>query len=732
MRAPLVLALAALTLAPAALAGWTQAGGGPAHDGRAALGDLDVVAQLPLLPQGWQPADAADPAASLVLETAAGVLALGRDGTACRLALMDVAGPDPAAYAPRPASGPIPCPLGARLVGWDAGAGRALVCVDGVQTAPLLQSWPLDGAAAAWTRAPQADAPDPLALVPASGEAGIWSCRAPALDAGSIVVAFSSAEGRNRVESLALADGQVQWSATVPSSVFLSAPPQAPSTPVGLPGPVQDATGAFAIRSVVLTTTGVVVAGRLDGTNAADAPPGLAWFGHDGMLRGAYSLSPGADPTAATAQTLLATSRASAANGRLAAHLVGSDLFVVDPTNAQGTLTPLGTPSLGQAELASPCWARDTLVVPGEAAAFLVPATDPSALVTWPGFGGGRLQACAVTPTSLWAAVTRSDNGTRTDLLEASLLSARSLRRIPLPLAPADPAALTVLLLPLDDGRLLATAGSDAVLLAPLPATGVAAPTIKAESRYPNADQPATVTVDQPAGASNGTRLLLAWGDGLLEEVAPGRHSHTYGEGGDRVVRLTAVAPDNRTATRTQVLHVGAAAPEPRNFFQWAFAAENQNYTFTVIGLLVTFGGAAIAAAGVARGRNRLGRHLAALDRIRDDGRREPFVAIRELHGFREERRRDLGRGRLEDAQYVVLESAATEVLHLLRQRILGTYVGRVSDRFSHALDLALADGDIDDAEGQGLLGLAGHEADLTAPERDRLAGLVRSWQRVI
>jgi hypothetical protein len=284
---------------------------------------------------------------------------------------------------------------------------------------------------------------------------------------------------------------------------------------------------------------------------------------------------------------------------------------------------------------------------------------------------------------------------------------------------------------PLDNGTLLVYDGSGHA--ATLRATPTAAvPTLGAESEYPATSSPAVVTVDQPSASPNGTRLLLAWGDGRLEDVEPGRLSHTYAGGGDVLVRLTAVYPDNRTATIAMALHVGSSPPPPRSWIDIALAPENQNYTFTTIGITITLVGAILGAVGVHRGRHRLDRHMRALDRLHAAGRRDPFASIHDLHEFREARREDLRKGDLDDGQYTVLESAADRTLQLLRQRILGAFVGRVSDVFTHQLDVALADGALDDEEAQGLLASVDGQTSLDVDERRRLSAMVRAWNKAI
>ncbi|MEA3203677.1 MAG: hypothetical protein QOI63_1356 [Thermoplasmata archaeon] len=711
--------LLALLLVPAAGAAWDQLGGDAAHSGRAAIARLDVVEHVRLVPANAVLAGGG----SGLLEAGDGLLGLARQGATCFLVrVAHLPG------APEQASGNIACPQGARLVAWDAVDQLAMVCVDGPALSPLLQAWRVGGQQPTWTAMPREEVPDAASLLTGQvPQVGPWSCSGAALADGRLYVPFSSSStGRNRIEARAAADGRLAWSTPIPSSFFLQ---QANASLV--PGPVQDLSGAFRAEALVATRTGIVVSGRLDGTGVAGAPPGLAWLSLEGKLQGALTRQPDAQASPGTGSTLFPSSQSPVANGALAAQLLGDSLFVVDPAHAQGTLTKVGNPSLGQSSLAAPCWSRDTLFVPGESAAFVLAATDPSAARTWPGLDGGRLQSCLVSDAGLaWAAVSRVDNGTAVDAVLVDLANARSLLRLPLGLRPQDAAALTVHLLPLADGRVLAweDGGSGALLgkaTAPAPQMGT-------DNLYPAVNSAASVTALPPAGVGNAT-LLLAWGDGFLEQVQPAQElSHVYATAGDRTVTLTAVTPDGRTASATQVLRVGTPAPPPRGLLDILFSPDKQNYTFFGIGLMLTGLGSAYAAVNIHRGRHRLERLLRALDRIRDGGRRDPFKAIRELHGFREERRVDLAKGRLEDAQYTVIEASANMVLELLRQRILGTFVGRLSDRFTSRLDLALMDGAIDAAEDGALLAAVAEEPQLTVDEKERLRALVQSWQRVI
>ncbi len=722
MRPVLVAALLVAALPGAAA--WSQWGGDPAHSGRAALGDLDVLGAQRLLPDGVTLQAGGGPG---LATTPHGVVGLGRQGNSCML----YAGAPPERLAS--ASADIACPLGGRLAAWDDANGRALVCVDGASTDPLLQSWPIGAAQPAWTHAPGLAAPDPLALGAGQGNAdGSWSCRGLAVDGGVAYVPFSSTVGRNRIEAVGLADGTVRWSTSVPADALLQG--TLVGTPPALPDPLGDvvgqSTGAFRMDAVALTTTGVVVSGRLDGNPLAQAPPGVAWLDKDGRLQGSYTLAASAtDTSAAGRSTLFPASQRPSAMGSLAAALVGDGLFLVDPANAQGLVTPIEGAVRSRPDVPGPCWGDDALLVPGESVGFILPSNDLGTVARWPGYGLGRLQECVVSGGIAWVAVTRLDNGTRTDLLAVDLAAGASTLRLPLPLSPTDAGALSVHLTPLGDGRLLAWDDEgQSALLGPDPAA--APPSLSAASDYPGAQAAALLTVDLPDDAPANTTLLLAWGDGKLEVVQPGTASRTYGTGGDRTARLSAIYPDGRTSTLGHTLHVGQSAPETPGLLTVLFSADYQNYTFFAIGVLITVIGSVVTALGVNKGRKRIDRRLRELDHIQDTGRSDPFAAVRALHAYRQDRRRDLAQGHLDDTQYTVLETHADHVLALLRQRILGNFVGRLSERFTHALDTALADGAFDDAETKELENMVASEGDLSVAERDRLRALVRQLHR--
>ena len=246
----------------------------------------------------------------------------------------------------------------------------------------------------------------------------------------------------------------------------------------------------------------------------------------------------------------------------------------------------------------------------------------------------------------------------------------------------------------------------------------------------PPVNHPMQVHLTVPGGAPTVAQVLVGWGDGLLEtKNASDSLARQYTRKGDYDVRATLVYADGRTATATTTAHVGEPKAAALGIVGILFSPEYQNYTFFAIGLLVTATTSAVAAASVTKGRKRIDRRLRELDRVQEQGRRDAFAAVRSLHEYRLARRRDLSQGHLGDTQYTVLEAHADKVLQVLRGRILGSFVGRVSDGFSHALDTALADGAFDVAEAQQLLARVDDEGQLDRREKDLLRTLIGTWK---
>lgn len=757
--AALALSFLALGALPSGQASrWTQWGGDARHAGNLpALGaeSLDVVAHLRITPSG-QLADSRGPG---IIDTPGGPLALVSDGGACHLVRVA----DAARGTIPDVGAPFACPEGARLAGGDLEGQRVAVCIDGASSSDLLQVIETAGGVVLWKAAPTLAAPDvlnppvPLPLptppVQTPVAAGTWRCGGAAYDPDSdaLTLAFASDAGRHHIESFAMGTGKLRWGLAVPITAFGG---QGDPTNGTLPA-ATEASGEFVPTSVTLTDTGFVVAGRVDGATG-NPPPGLAWLDRDGHLKGAYvgtsspsSPAPGvpALPSIPTVPSLPSSpSNAPSANafpaaihatarGNVAAQVLGNQVVLVNPQGSQ-SVSDVGNTAFSAVDLAGAAWGRNGILLATESQVVLVDDFG-NEVARWSGLDGGRVQQVIALDGQFLVLIARATpTAPAVDLLHVGVPFpagevpfAPTLDRIPLPLQPSDPTALHVHLTPLADGRILAwESGGDAVVLAHQAIRAGTGLTLS--DAYPQEKTPVQADIGTPSDAN--TTMLLAWGDGTLEglPVAPGALlGHAFPTTGDHAVRLLTVFPDGLTSTTTVTAHVGGRALERPNLFTTLFDSEHQNYTFFVLGILLTLVGAAVTAVAAIKGRRRLERFLVNLDRIRDAGRSEPLVAIRDLHGYRRGLRVDLASGHLSDAQYSVLDSQVRELLRGLRQRILGSFVGRVSDNFRHALDGALFDGVIEDRERAQLATAAAKEEGLSPTERANLVRLVQSWR---
>lgn len=728
---------------------WTQAGGDEHHSSLADVGraTLDVVRVLRLVPEGQRVADGGDFAVAAVGSQAYYV---GVAGPACSLYRLDVASAsDAAAAEASPLGAPFACPNGARLVAYDDATQHLLVCIDGpangspasglpgtTSTAVHLQAFGLDGAPA-WTLSPAPDVTDLTSVLGQAQQDGIWSCRGPALSGPLAYVPFASDTGQNAIEAVTLATGKQAWAARVPASAFLpnvtfpipNLP--APPSPGGVLPSAQP--GGFVPTSATVTDGGIVVSGRLGGAAASGSPPGIVWFGNDGSgnILGASTITSGQTPAVTTGTTTPASVRA-AARGPSAAQLIGDRLYVVNPAVTLQAEPRSISGASGSTDLPGLAWTRDGILVPVDSGIFLV---DKSARVFAQWIDDdttAHVQQVIATPSTQALVLVTHAGGDRprAELVRVGLrdsLRTPVIDRIPLPLLGTPGDGLSLHMIPLGTDRILAwdTYGNASLLDA---APSVAPVPFTVDGDYPEPQAQLTLKAGVPDDPR--VQLLLSWGDEYPEPglVQAGESvTHTYAEAGDHDIRLTAVYPDNRTATASHTVHVGGTPPDC-GFICVAFRPQNQNYTFFGIGLFITLVGAGFTGLAATRGRRRLERYLRELDRIRQEGRAEPLVGIRDLHTFRAGLRTDLGKGRLHDGQFALIDRQASEILTLLRQRILGAFLGRVGETFRHTLDLALLDGVVEENERDALIEAAHKEKGLSTQERARLVDIIRSW----
>lgn len=272
----------------------------------------------------------------------------------------------------------------------------------------------------------------------------------------------------------------------------------------------------------------------------------------------------------------------------------------------------------------------------------------------------------------------------------------------------------------MDDGTLLLYS-LDGGLFTLGPADPALAPRVAVSTAYPASGEPVTFTVDAPRADTNYT---IAWGDGAITENGSS-WTHRFGGDGTRTVRVTAQFADGRTATTETLVRVGATPPADLNTLQRAFAPENQDLTFGLLGLALTLGAGGIAVLARRRRHSRLRDDLRALARIRDDGRTDPEGAVLALGAYRERLFADLEAGRVDDAQFHTLVARADATFGALRTRLLGPLAGRLTADFRHALDVVLHDGRVDADERVALRAALDAERHATEEERARIVALL-------
>lgn len=447
--------------------------------------------------------------------------------------------------------------------------------------------------------------------------------------------------------------------------------------------------------------------------------PALAWLDLEGRAVGARTY--GTPPPERAGGDLVSTRPVGLSAQGAAAF--DQELVIIDPVNRQPEVVELPAP----AGFPRPVWSREALVVATATGAVVYPAGDLTRPMIWAGYEGSSVEQLILSPPGdAYALVSRpTREGYARDLLRIDLASARTIDRLPLALGePTGGGAPRIL--PLGEGRLLAfTHTGHAALLAP--SAPEMRPLVEVDNLYPAAgeDLQLVAQVDREI-----RELVVAWGDGVLDTASPGAPAtHAYDAPGRRVVRVVAVYPDNRTGTAQTILFVGGTPPQELNAMQRAFAPENQEITFFLLGIAATAVGGGIAFARRTKRKSRLHADLVELDRLREVGRLDPFDAVRRLALFRGRIKGDLANGALDDAQYAALSSEAMRLLGTLRLRLIGGLEGRPSPSFQHMLETALEDGQVSAEEQRALVAALGREPALTEGDRARLGSLIASWR---
>lgn len=743
--------LAALLLTPGAAA-WTQLGGSAYRDGTAILppGPLDVLASYRFL--GEDEALGTGFAASLI-PTPHGILGVLNNfgmapGTCTSFSVQD------------PRTGGLvrqkdrPCVGQETLAAYDPVLDVVLSCMWNYPSAVLLEARDAQTGEVRWAIRGTSDlniAPTPSTsnfnFNPDDDE-DIWHCRGLAVDFATREVFAPFHAGvnppRNRLAVIELDTGKVRWAMEIPASVFTTgfAPPSEPPADLDNGG---DA--GFTAEVVTLTDVGLLVVGDF----RPGSEEGLVWLDRGGNITGA-TLSEG-DARAYVArgsrpEHTPGASEWATASGALGAMAIGDRLLLVNPTARRpiadqrlDTIEPLDLVGLW----APLRWWEQTLLVPLAHSVTAYSSTDLTKTWTWmeslswsvsdvlvvpPGDayvlaaeGFGRDRPAAVfrldlrtgtvvqrLPLPVKAAVFDQGievDGTRTGLLETANQKWYA-RLLPLP----DDQGILVWDGP-GNGVLLGTA--DPALL----------PTLEVGNGFPGPGERVTLTTRVVGGVLAGS-VLVHWGEGPIESVPPDVPvSHQYSTPGIRNVRATAVYPDGRTATAEVLIEVGGTGPQDLTFMQTAFAPENQDATWGVIGLVLVVVGSLVTVGRTYRRRTVLERELKRLHQIQLRSTEDLVGAIRAVDAYRNDLQDAFTKGRFDDAQFSVLEIRVQRLARAFRHRLMSPFEARMSPGFHRLLETCLEDGVLTTAEAKRLLEGLKHEKRVSDGEKLEIARLL-------
>jgi hypothetical protein len=262
-------------------------------------------------------------------------------------------------------------------------------------------------------------------------------------------------------------------------------------------------------------------------------------------------------------------------------------------------------------------------------------------------------------------------------------------------------------------------------------------PALRVDGAYPPAGGPVHLVVEPPAGRV-ATRVLVRWGDGALGETTPGAASgvgaagftfrHAFGTPIRHEVLATAVYEDGLTGTATAVIDVGGTPPPDLNVIQQAFAPENQNFTFGILGVLLAVLGGLYAVVLRHRGRLSLRGLLEELEAVYVAHKANPAACQDRLAAERARFRGLLLAGRLDEGQLGVLERRIDELAGKARLAGVDEELSFLPHGMVMALRDMLADGRVSSWERSRFLDSLAATPGLTEAQRAKAASVLETW----
>ena len=718
---PLLMILVLLPLPTVADAAWNQWGGDPGRSRVAQLPEapLDVLATFQLLEAGSIP-----PVSAGLVDTPYGLTGLavtpatdqgGLQATSqCNLFRLT----DPVAGV-RETLATLPCENGGKMLGYDPVRDLLFLSIEEVLPDEMLRVMDAANGTQVWSTGPTLDVP----ATPGAQDEGEWWLNDLIImgEEGLIYAGFSSKQGRHSIEAIDLATRTSLWQAHLPvQTAFQETLDRLPDAP-----PERDPAHFPTSEMLTLTrtTTGIVAIG--EGPESIGGSV-VAWFGLDGERIGVWDTQTMGEPGERAERTFGQGAWQASANANRAVATVGEQLVYIDPVSPNpGRVDLPRQGESGNIEWPSPLWVGDRVFVPTRHEAF-IHDPDRGEFSHWPGFQRAAIHGMIGSPGGEVLAMADIYGGTGAPdvLVVIDLEQARTVHAIPV----AD----------LGDGRdlLRLTPLSDPPgVLAWHPLTGRAAflgeadaalqPGISLNTTYPAIGEP----LDLQALAPGAEAVFVGWGDGRRARIEPGQTtSNTFHEPGLRTLRVTAVFEDGTTATSEQTLHVGGTPSQDLNLLQQAFARENQDLTFGVLGIVVALAGGLIAVGRRRRQRGILQRELDAIEQAYSMTREDPRACTETVNERRVHCRGLLLDGKIDEGQYAILEKRIEELSGKVRLGILDERFDYLPLGMVRRLEQMLSDGQVSAWEREHFEQVLSQDMFLTEDQKGEVRELVEAW----
>jgi outer membrane protein assembly factor BamB len=277
----------------------------------------------------------------------------------------------------------------------------------------------------------------------------------------------------------------------------------------------------------------------------------------------------------------------------------------------------------------------------------------------------------------------------------------------------------------------LAVAGQDGALALLGRTAASLRPAAQASTAFPPAGQEVRVDLSGTAPGLLGpaTRFRADWGDGSASDwQASPVLTHAYAAAGEREARVWAGNDANQTSSEVVVFHVGSAPPVALSPLQQAFAPENQNLTLFFVGLALTAMAAVPGVARLRRKRSRLREELKALERAYAMTRERPGDCEAALAERKARARGMLLDGKLDEAQFAILEKRIDELRGTLRLGALEGPLRFLPYSMVLALREVLADGRVTAWEREQFLAALERDEHLHPEQKQKVRAQLDAW----